>query len=103
MRSDSDLVPLAWADQSGRFGSTARVSGVTVMQHPENPDYPAGWCLRYYGFLGVSWPGEQVVIIKPQQRLTLRFRIWVHRGDAESGGVREVFSAFADPPGVEVR
>ncbi len=103
MRSDSDLVPLAWADQSGRFGSTARVSGVTVMQHPENPDYPAGWCLRYYGFLGVSWPGERVVTIEPQQRLTLRFRIWVHRGDVESGGVEEVFSAFADPPRIEVR
>lgn len=94
MESDSDLVPLPWADQSGRFGLGREVSGVSIFQAPSNPEFPAGWCLRYYGFLGVSWPGEQIYTLEPGKPLTLRFRIWVHRGGSKEGRVEEAFKAF---------
>jgi hypothetical protein len=91
MRTNSDLVPLTWADYSARFGGSDKFSGVSILQHSQNPGYPAGWCLRYYGFLGVSWPGEEIVTISPGEKLTLKFRIWIHRGNAEEGRVKEVF------------
>lgn len=101
MESDSDLVPLPWADQSGRFGSGLTVSGVSIFQAPTNPEFPAGWCLRYYGFLGVSWPGERVYTLKPGESLTLSFRIWVHRGDWKEGHTEGAFRAFMEKSGVE--
>ncbi|HUV13905.1 MAG TPA: PmoA family protein [Acidobacteriota bacterium] len=101
MESDSDLVPLPWADQSGRLGSDGSVSGVSIFQAPDNPQFPAGWCLRYYGFLGVSWPGEEIYTLEPGQPLTLSFRIWVHRGNWKEGRVEEAFDAFVDQPVVD--
>jgi hypothetical protein len=101
MESDSDLVPLPWADQSGRFGSGSSASGVSIFQAPANPQYPAGWCLRYYGFLGVSWPGEEVYTLEPGQPLTLSFRVWVHRGDSKEGRVEEAFNAFIERPEID--
>ena len=102
MEADSDLVPLPWADQSGRFGAGSAVSGVSIFQSPKNPQFPAGWCLRYYGFLGVSWPGEEVYTLEPGEPLTLSFRVWIHRGDWREGGVEEAFGAFLELPGEDV-
>jgi hypothetical protein len=93
---DSDLLFFPWADQSGRFGGSTHFSGVAVFQHPKNPFFPAGWCLRHYGFLGVSWPGMDGFVLEPGVPLTLRFRIWIHEGDARAGQVREAYQGFAN-------
>ena len=97
---DSDLRAFSWADQSGRFGGMQLLSGVAIFQHGENLAYPAGWCLRHYGFLGVSWPGREQFILERDLPVTLRFRIWIHRGNASEGGVIEAFAGFANPPQV---
>ena len=104
--ADSDLRSFAWADQSGRFGGSTSFSGVAVFQHPKNLSFPAGWCLRHYGFLGVSWPGTGQFILEPNLPLTLRFRFWIHKGDASEGRVREAYQGFADlaaRPMLEIR
>jgi hypothetical protein len=95
MESDSDLIPLEWADQTGSFGKQDR-SGVTIIQHPQNRDFPAGWCLRYYGFIGVSWPGEREFSLEPGQTLNLRFRIWIHQGEIDPKTVEMLSTAFED-------
>jgi hypothetical protein len=101
--ADSDLKPLAWADESGNFGGTAALSGAAIFQHSSNPRFPAGWCLRHYGFIGVSWPGIEVIQMEPGQTLTLRFRVWVHEGDAQEGKVQEAYDLFAKPPALSIR
>lgn len=98
LEEDSDLQPMPWADYSGVFEAAEDTSGVAIFQHVENPDFPAGWCLRYYGFLGVSWPGMDVVLLEPNEPLTLRFRIWIHRGEMSEGQVAEAYSVFSTPP-----
>jgi hypothetical protein len=100
METDSDLIPLPWADLSGRFAGEERPSGVAIFQHPGNPDYPAGWCLRYYGFLGVSWPGERIFTLVPGHPLKLRFRIWIHRGAVDSSLAEQIASEFQGAPHV---
>ncbi|MGH9163207.1 MAG: DUF6807 family protein, partial [Vicinamibacteraceae bacterium] len=100
---DTDLQPLAWADESGRFAGRSAVSGVAIFQHERNPGFPAGWTLRQrdeYGFLGVAWPGVDGVTLEPGRPLTLRFRLWVHRGDAGAGEVEAAYAAFSKPPPV---
>jgi hypothetical protein len=92
---DSDRVPSPWADQSGRFGDDDAFSGVALFQHPENPDFPAGWTLRHYGFVGVAWPGLERAVLEPGLPLVLRFRVCVHDGDAVTAGVAGAYAAYA--------
>ena len=99
--SDSDLKEVAWADQSAKFADSEDFSGVAIFQNQQNPDFPAGWCLRHYGFLGVAWPGVVPVKFEPGKPLTLRFRIWVHDGDVEKGNVKEAFHVFKNPPVIQ--
>ena len=94
LAEDSDLEPSPWAHQSGVFQGAAR-SGVAIFQHQSNVDYPAGWCLRHYGFLGVSWPGLERFTLNQGESLTLRFRLWIHRGDVHEGRVADAFSIFS--------
>jgi hypothetical protein len=96
--ADSDLKPLPWADESGNFAGSTLLSGAAIFQHSSNPRHPAGWCLRHYGFIGVSWPGVEIIHLEPGKVLTLRFRVWVHDGDAKEGKVQEAYNLFAKPP-----
>jgi len=100
--ADSDLKRLPWADESGRFAGSSTLSGAAIFQHSSNPSCPAGWCLRDYGFIGVSWPGVEVIKLEPGKALTLRFRVWVHEGDAKAGKVQEAYDLFAKPPSLSL-
>ena len=95
---DSDLKRLPWADQSAKFGYSNYFSGVSIFQQKDNNNYPAGWCLRHYGFLGVAWPGAERYNMNAGEKLSLSFRIWIHQGDAEDGLVEKAFEIFDNPP-----
>jgi hypothetical protein len=96
--ADSDLEPLAWTDQSGLFTMKQQMAGIAIFQHSDNPDFPAGWTLRHYGFLGVAWPGMNKVELEPGNPVHMRFRIWVHDGDAVSANVNDAYQYFLSPP-----
>jgi hypothetical protein len=100
--ADSDLKRFPWADESGKFAGSSTLSGAAIFQHPSNPGVPAGWCLRDYGFIGVSWPGVEIINLEPGNPLTLRFRVWVHEGDAQAGKAPEAYHLFAQPPSLSI-
>ncbi|MCD6598851.1 MAG: PmoA family protein [Bacteroidales bacterium] len=100
---DSDLKRLPWADQSAKFGYNNYFSGVSIFQQNNNSNYPAGWCLRHYGFLGVAWPGVERYNMKPGETLSLSFRIWIHQGNAEEGKVESAYEVFENPPMIEYK
>ena len=87
-----------WADQSALHRDSDKVSGVTVFQHKDNPNYPADWILRHYGFTGVSWPGLNELTFEPNVPVNLKFRIWIHNGGVEEGKVAEAYRLFSEPP-----
>jgi len=72
---DTNLVPHPWAELEGTY--EGRRAGVRIEVDPSNPSYPNGWCLRYYGFLGVNFPGLDRYILKPGQPLRLKYRVLV--------------------------
>lgn len=89
-----------WADWSGRFkladGNLAgRRSGAAVLIAPDHPDSPPEWITRYYGVLGVTYPGLRMLDMPKGKPLRLRYRVWIHRGDAKEGRVDEAYRAFA--------
>lgn len=94
-RKDTDRVPSKWADYSALFGDRTARSGVAIFPSLDHPGFPPGWTTRYYGFLGVAWPGlERITIAPTGPPLRLRYRIYVHRGGWEDGRVREAFAAW---------
>jgi len=99
---DSDLRRFPWADFSALFEGTARRSGVAIFDRPDNINTPNGWCLRHYGFLGVSWPGNNPYLLQPGKPYRARYRVWIHRGDAEDGGVAAAFNGYVDPPRADI-
>lgn len=100
---DSDLKRLPWADESAKFNDKNYFSGVSIFQQKDNNNYPAGWCLRHYGFLGVAWPGVERYNMKPGETLSLSFRIWIHQGNAEEGNVESAYDIFNNPPKIKFK
>ncbi len=72
----------AWAELSGKFGEAPQASGIAVLQHSTNPDYPGEWV----EFPALNWfqptfPASGTRYeLKKGQPLVLRFRLWLHRG-----------------------
>jgi hypothetical protein len=83
--------PYRWADVS------AGGRGIAAFVSRDHPDYPPTWVIRnsYGGILNVSWPGLQPATLKPGEPVTLRYRLYVHRGDAGSGRVFEAFKDYS--------
>ncbi len=86
-----------WVDWSGFFarpgpgGAPAR-SGVAILIDPSHPDRPPEWITRTYGVLNVSYPGLEMLDMPVDQPLRLRYRLWIHRGDAAEGKVAEQYA-----------
>jgi hypothetical protein len=75
-----------WSDLSGVFGDDSNPSGMMVLQHNSNPEYPGEW-VEYpelswvqptFPTAGTRFP------LKPGEPLVLRFRVIVHAGPKPS-------------------
>lgn len=90
--------PSPWLACSGaRDGKTTE--GLAILQHPQNPGYPAPWFTRDYGFLSPTpmfWPanGKETRIAKGDT-LRLCYRVLVFSGTAESAGIAGKFDEFS--------
>jgi len=76
----------AWSDLSGAFAGGSTVSGLTVLQHQQNPDYPGdwnqhpelSWCQPTFPAAGTRYA------LRPGKPLVLRYRLIVHAGGKPS-------------------
>lgn len=94
MEDDALVVESGWADYSSLV-SDDTYAGLSIFQHPDNPGFPhSGWILRHYGFLGASWPQYERLVLQPGESFELKYRVFVHRGDAGSAKVKEKYEAF---------
>ncbi len=85
-----------WVDIAFFPKHDGRLAGVTIVQNPGNPGYPGhGWILRHYAFLGASWPHREPWPLAPGESVTLRYRLIVHQGNAETAGVSEACKVYA--------
>ncbi len=83
-------VKLRWADLS------TEEAGVAIFVSPDHPDFPTSWVLRtsYAGLLNVSWPGLESILFHPGKPITLRYRIYIHRGDMTQEQIHLVYSRY---------
>ncbi len=100
-----------WCDYWGPVGD--EIVGIAVLDHPESFRHPTYWHVRTYGLFAANPFGLRHFIndetgagryqLPPGESITFRYRIYIHRGDTDAGGVADVYAAFADPPKVTVR
>jgi len=80
---EANSLPLrAWSDFSGIFEGNESKSGLMVIQHKENPEYPGAW--RDYP--GLAWvqptfpTPETRYLLSQNEPLVLRYRLIIHAG-----------------------
>ena len=90
LEKDSTNVPFRWADIS------TQELGVAIFVSPDHIGFPTTWLIRnsYAGFINASWPGLKPATIKPREMVVLRYRLYIHRGDATSGHVRRAYERY---------
>ena len=69
---DTDLVRHAWAELSGVYEG-GRLASLRIESDGRNPGGAPEWCLRNYGFVGASWPGQAGATLEPKRPVRLRY------------------------------
>jgi hypothetical protein len=94
-----------WVDDSGTVAGEP--VGIALFNHPSNFRSPTRWHARTYGLLAANPFGDRefpedsfaepqkAITIPKGQELALRYRVYLHRGDAETAKVAEAYQAFA--------
>jgi len=90
LQEDTTNSQFKWADLS------ADELGISIFVSPDHPDYPITWLIRnsYAGIINPSWPGLELCVLHPGKPICLRYRIYVHRGNVESGQVFKAYDNF---------
>lgn len=94
-----------WVDYSGQITRESR-EGVTLLDHPINPNHPTVFHVRNDGWMGSSLTFDAPRTIEPGSPLKLRYGLWVHAGMAPPEQIEKQFDAFAkigDPPPLPVK
>jgi len=97
-----------WVDYYGEIEE--KVLGAAIFDHPAN-FRPARYHVRDYGLFTISPFGErdytegllpaQPVVLAADSTLKLRYGIYFHEGDTETGHVQEVYKDFLDQEDLE--
>ena len=91
-----------WVDYSADLDGEKL--GVAIMDHPGNPHHPTYWHARDYGLFSLNPFGqhafdpdapENLTKLAKGQKLTFRWRVVIHPGDAEAGKVADLYREFA--------
>jgi hypothetical protein len=84
-----------WMDFSGKFGIGPEISGITILCHPGNPDYPEPWILRQKGSMqNVVFPGRERIDILMNKPVVLRYRLIIHKGNAPSLNIPRLMEEY---------
>jgi hypothetical protein len=89
--------PAKWCDYSGPITDRA-VEGITLMDHPSNPNHPAGFHVRSDGWMGASLTLSEPRLIQPGKPLKLRYGLYVHNGMPSVAELTKEWEAFAKTP-----
>jgi hypothetical protein len=83
-----------WVDYSGPIAPEAR-EGITLLDHPQNPNHPTVFHVRDDGWMGAALTFAAPRTIQPGQPLKLRYGLWVHAGVPAPAQIDEQFAEFA--------
>jgi hypothetical protein len=95
-----------WCDYSGHVDG--KHVGIAVFDHEKNPRYPTQWHVRNYGLMTANcfaWshynPEDGLkgdMTFEKNSSTTWRYRLFIHKGDASKGKVKDRFMDYIAPP-----
>lgn len=89
--------PARWVDYSGPITATAS-EGLTLLDHPSNPNHPTLFHVRDDGWMGASLTMAGARVIPPGQPLQLRYGLYVHAGIPAPEKIQQQWEAFSHTP-----
>jgi hypothetical protein len=87
-----------WCDYSGPIvAKTSRTStneGITLLDHPQNPNHPTTFHVRNDGWMGAAFNFAEPWTIEPGKPLHLRYGLWIHSGVPSSLAIDMQWAEF---------
>jgi hypothetical protein len=89
--------PARWVDYSGPI--TPQTSeGITLMDHPANPNHPTVFHVRNDGWMGASLTFAGPRQIETDQPLRLRYGFYIHAGIPDRKQIEAIWEQFSELP-----
>lgn len=89
--------PARWCDYSGRLTDEA-FAGITLLNHPDNPNHPTAYHVRNDGWMGNALSLEKPVTVNDTHPLKVRHGLWIHEGVPDHARCDAVWSEFVKLP-----
>ncbi|MCC2670630.1 MAG: hypothetical protein K0Q72_3101 [Armatimonadetes bacterium] len=86
-----------WVDYSGPIAPGVR-EGITLLDHPANPNHPSVFHVRQDGWMGSSFTFDAARTIGPGKPLRLRYGLYVHRGVPDAATLDRRWELFSKEP-----
>ena len=83
-----------WVDYAGAV-SDKTVEGITLLDHPDNPNHPCQFHVRDDGWMGACLTFDGPLKITPTQPLHVRYGLYVHAGMPSREELERRWSDFA--------
>lgn len=91
--------PARWCDYSGRItNDTDGFAGITLMNHPANPQNPTAFHVRNDGWMCACLSPDGKIEVSETARLRLRYGLWAHDGIATQEQSESVWKRFVAMP-----
>jgi hypothetical protein len=86
-----------WVDYSGAI-TNDKIEGITLFDHPDNPNYPTCFHIRNDGWMGASLTFDGPMEIRPDKSLHLRYGLYVHSDMKSSEAIEAEWRRFIKTP-----
>ena len=86
-----------WVDYSGTIAS-GKVEGITLFEHPNNPNHPSYFHVRNDGWMGASLTFDGPREISPDKPLHLRYGLYIHSSMKPLADIDRQWKRFAEMP-----
>jgi hypothetical protein len=86
-----------WVDYSGAI-TNDKIEGITLFDHPDNPNYPTYFHVRNDGWMGASLTFDGPREIKSDKPLHLRYGLYVHSDMKSSKAIEAEWKQFTQIP-----
>ncbi len=84
-----------WVDYSGRITNES-IEGITLFDHPQNPNHPTFFHVRNDGWMGASLTYDKAISIPVNQPLVLRYGLYIHRDLKAKESIEKEWKKFAN-------
>ena len=82
-----------WVDYSGAV-TNERLEGITLFDHPDNPNFPTYFHVRNDGWMGASLTFDGPRKIRPKESLHLRYGLYVHSDMKAKEAIEAMWKQF---------